>query len=83
MAKKYSLPADLTYTQIKKQWGLPSLRAEQDPQKERLKRQPLQNITFQRQILDRDLSGGRRKTSKRNVSHILFKTSKRAGAVSK
>ena len=61
MAEKDSLPANLTCTQIKKQWGLPSLRAEQDPEKERLKRQPLQNITFQRQILDRDLSGGRKR----------------------
>ena len=48
MAEKDSLPANLTCIQIKKQWGLPSLRAEQDPEKERLKRQPLQNITFQR-----------------------------------
>ena len=60
MAKKESLPSSLTCTQIKQKWGLPSLRAEQDPEKEMLKRQPLQTISFQRQILDRDLSGGRK-----------------------
>ena len=59
--KKESLPSSLTCTQIKQKWGLPSLRAEQDPEKEMLKRQPLQTVSFQRQILDRDLSGGRKR----------------------
>ena len=59
--KKRTLPSSLTCTQIKQKWGLPSLRVEQDPEKEMLKHQPLQTISFQRQILDRDLSGGRKR----------------------
>ena len=61
MTKKESLLSSLTCTQIKQKWGLPSLRAEQDPEKEMLKRQPLQTISIRRQILDRDLSGGRKR----------------------
>ena len=61
MAKKESLHSSLTCTQIKQKWGSPLLRAEQDPEKEMLKRQHLQNITFQQQILDRDFSGGRKR----------------------
>ena len=38
MAKKESLHSSLTCTQIKQKWGLPLLRAEQDPEKEMLKR---------------------------------------------
>ena len=61
MAKKESLPSNLTYTQLRQKWGSPLLRAEKDPEKEMLKGQPLQTITFQWQILDRDLSGGRKR----------------------
>ena len=61
MVKKESLPSNLTCTQIRQKWGLPSLRAEHNPEKEMLKRHPLQTITFQRQILDRDLYGGQKR----------------------
>eukprot|EP00112_Aurelia_sp_Birch-Aquarium-sp1_P002214 Seg1237.4 transcript_id=Seg1237.4/GoldUCD/mRNA.D3Y31 product="hypothetical protein" protein_id=Seg1237.4/GoldUCD/D3Y31 len=61
MAKKQALPATLTCTQIKQQWNLPSLRAEQDPEKEIMKRKPLQEISFQCRNLDRDLSSGRKR----------------------
>ena len=68
MAEKESLPSNLTCTQIRQKWGLPSLRAEQDPEKEMLKRQPLQTITFQRQILDRDFFGWNRKVPNETLS---------------
>ena len=58
LEKKSTLPKPLTCTNIKQQWGLPALKAEQDPEKERLKRKPLQDITFKRQQIARDLSGG-------------------------
>eukprot|EP00112_Aurelia_sp_Birch-Aquarium-sp1_P012764 Seg2688.3 transcript_id=Seg2688.3/GoldUCD/mRNA.D3Y31 product="hypothetical protein" protein_id=Seg2688.3/GoldUCD/D3Y31 len=61
MTKKATLPKTLTCTQIKQKWGLPSLRAEQDPEKEKLKRVPLQDITFSCQKLDRDVEGGRKR----------------------
>ena len=61
MAKKQALPAALTCTQIKQQWNIPSLRAEQDPEKEIMKRKPLQDISFQCQLLHRDLSCGRKR----------------------
>ena len=61
MTKKAALPQTLTCTQIKQQWGLPSLRAEQDPEKEKMKRVPLQDITFSCQKLDRDVEGCRKR----------------------
>ena len=51
----------LSCTEIKKQWGLPSLRAEQDPEKEKMKRIPLQEIPFNKQRLDRDVGSGRKR----------------------
>ena len=61
MARKTLLPKSLSCTQIKKQWGIPSLRTEQDPERELMKRVPLQEINFVRQNLERDLAGGRKR----------------------
>ena len=58
LAKQQTLPAALTCTQIKQQWNIPSPRAEQDPEKEIMKRKPLQDISFQCLNLSRDLSSG-------------------------
>ena len=74
MAKKESLPSSLTCTQIKQKWGLLSLRAEQDPEKEMLKRQSLKTITFQRQILDRYLSGGRKRNFQMKHSRLTVRS---------
>ena len=61
MARKTSLPKSLSCTQIKKQWGITSLRTEQDPERELMKRIPLQEINFVGQNLERDLAGGRKR----------------------
>ena len=61
MARKTSLPKSFSCTQINKQWGIPSLRTEQDPEREPMKRVPLQEINFVRQKLERDLAGGRKR----------------------
>lgn len=46
------LPRPLSCTDIRQQWGVPSLKAYQDPEKEILKREPLQSITFQKHVLN-------------------------------
>ena len=61
MTRKISLPKSLSCTQIKKQWGIPSPRTEQDSERELMKRVHLQGINFVRQNLERDLAGGRKR----------------------
>ncbi len=48
----------LSCTEIKQQWGIPSVKAQQDPEKELMKKKPLQDITFEKHLLIRDRKGG-------------------------
>lgn len=55
------LPKPISGTQVCQQWGIPSFKASQDPEKEVIKRQPLHEIMFEKNILSRDKSGGRKR----------------------
>jgi len=61
MSSATELPKSMSCTQIRQQWGLPSLKASQDPGKELMKRKPLQEIVFEKQLVERDESGGRKR----------------------
>lgn len=61
MSFSAELPKPISYTQVRQQWGIPSLRASQDPEKELMKRKPLQEIVFEKHLVQRDKSGGRKR----------------------
>ena len=48
-------------TDVRQQWGLPSIKAKQDPEKEAMKQNPLHEIVFEKHILTRDNLGGRKR----------------------
>ena len=54
MSSAKELPRALSCTEIKQQWGIPSVKAQQDPEKELMKKKPLQDITFEKKLLIRD-----------------------------
>ena len=61
MSCSVELPKSISCTQVHQQWGIPSIRASQDPEKELMKRIPLQEIVFEKHLLQRDKSGGRKR----------------------
>ena len=61
MSSAKELPRALSCTEIKQQWGIPSVKAQQDPEKELMKKKPLQDITFEKHLLSRDQKGGRKR----------------------
>ncbi len=68
MTRKENLPSTLTCAWIKQKWGLPSLRAEQDPEKEVMKRKPLRNIRSQRHNVNQHHSKSRKRRSTYDVN---------------
>ena len=61
MSSAKELPRALSCAEIKQQWGIPSVKAQQDPEKELMKKKPLQDITFEKHLLIRDQKGGEKK----------------------
>ena len=61
MSCSVELPKSISCTQVRQQWGIPSMRASQDPEKELMKRMPLQEIMFEKHLVQRDKSGGRKR----------------------
>ena len=53
------LPKPISCTETRQKWCVPSLKAAQDPEKEVMKRKPLQDILFEKPICTRDVDGGR------------------------
>ena len=70
------LPKPISCTDVRQQWGLPSIKAQQDPEKEAMKRNPLQEIVFEKHILTRDNLGGRKRKliTLRNKLQLQLKT---------
>lgn len=68
MAGGKELPKPISCTEMRQKWGVPSLKAAQDPEKEVMKRKPLQDILFEKHICTRDVDGGR----KRRLPSELF-----------
>jgi len=60
MSCSVELPKSISCTQVRQQWGIPSIRASQDPEKEHMKRILLQEIVFEKHLLQRDKSGRRK-----------------------
>ena len=52
------LPQSLSPTEIRQQWGIPSLKAQQDPEKEVMKKKTVHEIKFEQLVLTRDQTGG-------------------------
>ncbi len=77
MAGGKELPKPFSCTETRQNWGVPSPKAAQDPEKEVMKRKPLQDIVFEKHISTRDVNGGR----KRRLPSDLFRSyqSKPAG----
>ena len=57
MSGATQLPKPISCTDVRQQWGLPSIKAEQNPEKEAMKRNPLHEIVFEKHILTRDNLG--------------------------
>ena len=76
-AKK--LPQSLSRTEIRQQWGIPSLKAQQDPEKEVMKKKPLHEIKFEQHVLTRDQTGGRKRKVPQEVNSSYMYMSKPAG----
>ena len=57
MSGATELPKPVSCTDVRQQWGVPSIKAQQDPEKEVMKRKPLQEIVFEKHILTRDNPG--------------------------
>ena len=74
MSSAKELPRALSCTEIKQQWGIPSVKAQQDPEKELMKKKPLQDITFEKHLLIRDQKGGRKRRLPQEVSSTYSST---------
>ena len=61
MSGATELPKPISCTDVRQQWGLPSIKAQQDTEKEGMKRNPLHEIVFEKHILTRDNLGGRKR----------------------
>ena len=68
MVSAKEFPKALSCTDIKQQWGIPSLKAQQDPEKESMKRKRLQEIKSEKPLLTRDQKGGRKRRLPQEVS---------------
>ena len=51
MSCSVELPKSISCTQVRQQWGIPSISASQDPEKELMKRMPLQEIVFEKHLV--------------------------------
>jgi len=51
------LPKPISCMDVRKQWGLPTIKAQQDPEKEAMKQNPLHEIVFEKHILTGDNLG--------------------------
>lgn len=69
MAGGKELPKPLSCTETRQKWGIPSLKAAQDPEKEVMKRKPLQDIVFEKHISTRDVNGGRKQRLSSEIFH--------------
>ncbi|KAJ7386842.1 hypothetical protein OS493_006872 [Desmophyllum pertusum] len=54
MSGAKELPKPISCTDVRQQWGLPTIKAQQDPEKEAMKRKPLQEIVFEKHLLTGD-----------------------------
>ena len=68
MSSAKKLPQSLSRTEIRQQWGIPSLKAQQDPEKEVMKKKPLHEINFEQHVLTRDQTGGRKRKVPQEVN---------------
>ena len=68
MSGAAELPASLSCTDVRQQWGIPSLRAQQDPEKEAMKKQPLHEIKVEKHLLTHDKAGGRKRKGPEEMS---------------
>ena len=57
MSGATELPKPISCTDVRQQWGLPSIKAQQDPEKEVMKRNPLHEVVIEKHILTRDNLG--------------------------
>ena len=57
MSGATELPKPISCSDVRQQWGLPTIKAQQDPEKEVMKRNPLHEIIFEKHILTRDNLG--------------------------
>ena len=57
MSGATELPEPISCSDVRQQWGLPTIKAQQDPEKEVMKWNPLHEIIFEKQILTRDNLG--------------------------
>ena len=71
MSGAKDLPKPVSCTDVRQQWGVPSMKAHQDPEKEVMKRKPLQEIVFEKHVLSRDNAGGRKRKLPAEVN-ILY-----------
>ena len=71
MSGAKDLPKPVSCTDVRQQWGVPSIKAHQDPEKEVMKRKPLQEIVFEKHVLSRDNAGGRKRKLPAEVN-ILY-----------
>ena len=55
------LPKPISCKDVCQQRGLPMIKAQQDPEKEAMKQNPLHEIVFEKHILTRDYLGGRKR----------------------
>ena len=61
MSGAKELPKPISFTDVRQQWGAPTIKSQQDPEKEVMKRKPLQGIIFEKHVLSRDTAGGRKR----------------------
>ena len=81
MSRATELPRPISCTDIRQQWGLPSIKAQQDPEKEIMKRKPLQEIVFEKHLLTRDKLEGRKRKLPTEVSSTYTSRPKGESAV--
>ena len=68
MSSAKKLPQPLSRTEIRQQWGIPSLKAQQDPEKEVIKKKPPHEVKFEQHVLTRDQTGGRKRKVPQEVN---------------
>ena len=69
MSSKKELPKPISCTELRQQWGIPSLKAQNDPEKELMKRKPLHEIVCEKHEASRDQTGGRKRKLPAEVSY--------------
>ena len=68
MSSAKKLPQSLSRTKIRQQWGIPSLKAQQDPEKEVMKKKTLHEFKFEQHVLTRDQTGERKRKVPQEVN---------------